>query len=75
MTVYNVCNDYSLEIATKSEIETMKNKVGLIKTTGRVNFKPCIYWKNRFHEVIALETHDAKLDGYVLGTLKGIRGA
>ena len=66
MFIYNICNDYSLELANRPEIKAMREK-GNIYSKGKVNGLPCIYWRNRWAELIAVEVDSRELEGYVIG--------
>lgn len=67
MHIYNICNDYSLELANKSEISAMREKSGNLYSKGKVNGLPCVYWRNKWAELIAVEVDSRELGGYVIG--------
>lgn len=67
MAVYNVNNMYELEKADIEGVKIMRESELFTPHFGKVNFQQCIYWRNRFAELVAVEVDNENLDGYVLG--------
>jgi len=67
MFIYNICNDYSLELADVEGIKEIRKNNVFTSTKGKVNGLPCIWWRNRWSELVAVEVDDNSLDGYVIG--------
>lgn len=67
MAIYDILNDYSLSKADKEGVKEIRKNNVFIASKGNINFQPCIYWKAKYGELVAVEVDDENLDGYVIG--------
>ena len=66
MAVYKVLGDRTLKKITIKESKILRGKAFYLAITGIVNNNFCIYWKDEFYNVVAVEVDNDNLEGHTI---------